>query len=139
MIVQDPGMVEDLFVKQNKLYEKTHLNAIVYQDLMRETFTFAKGDKGWNSKRQVVQHAFYQSRAENMVFSLQGQISDTVKSWKAKIDDERKRGSDSPNFTFDCVAEFERIFAQNIITILFGEDLAEARIKIKFRVSDTGS
>lgn len=51
MIVQDPDVVEDLFQSKARFVEKTHLNAIVYQDLMRDTFTFAKGDDAWKSKR----------------------------------------------------------------------------------------
>ena len=60
MLVQDPAMIQDLYVTQNQHYEKTHLNAIVYQDLMRETFTFALGDEAWKKKRRAIQHAFYQ-------------------------------------------------------------------------------
>ena len=128
MIVQDPEMVQDLFVKQNQLYEKTYLNAIVYQDLMRETFTFAKGDDAWKAKRHAVQHAFYQSRLEHMLTTLKEQISDTVHEWKDKIACAKSSGSNS--FTIDCIPEFEKLYARNIITILFGEDLADRRLKI---------
>ena len=55
MIVQEPSIVQDLFIQQNQHYEKTALNAVVYQDLMRETFTFAKSDESWRKKHNVVQ------------------------------------------------------------------------------------
>ena len=63
-----------------------------------------------------------------MLSTLKEQISDTVHDWRDKIENEKSSGSTS--FTIDCIPEFEKLFARNIITILFGEDLADRRLKI---------
>ena len=63
-----------------------------------------------------------------MLSTLKEQISDTVHDWKDKIAMSKSVGFNS--FTIDCIPEFEKLFARNIITILFGEDLADRRLKI---------
>lgn len=99
---------------------------------MGKTFTFAKGDADWKAKRTAVHHAFFQTRIEHMIATLKSQIADTVDSWKATMT------QSGTNMSHDCLREFEKLYAKNILTILFGEDLTNTKIKFDFRVTENG-
>ena len=67
-----------------------------------------------------------------MIATLKSQIADTVDSWKATMT------QSGTNMSHDCLREFEKLFAKNILTILFGEDLTNTKIKFDFRVTENG-
>ena len=67
IIISDPDMVQDLFVKKNSKIDKSGDIDRTAKSLLGDTFLFSKGDQIWKQKRQACAHAFYKERIEMLM------------------------------------------------------------------------
>ena len=51
LLINDPGIVQELFVSKNALFDKTGRVAEINKDLLGKSFLFSKGDSDWKAKR----------------------------------------------------------------------------------------
>jgi len=118
LLISDPDMVQDLFTTKNRITDKNIQTDMIFKDLLENSFLFSKGDDVWKAKRQACAHAFYKDQLKIMMEVLKGKIEHYFNIWNKEIED-------SPTFShsIDIKRAFEVIFARNLITIAFGEDI----------------
>lgn len=121
-------MVQDLFVKKNWLTDKTPQSDVLYKDLLGNSFLFSKGDSIWKAKRQACGHAFYKEQLKIMMEVLKGKIEYYFDIWNQEI-----TKSEDKSHQIDLTVAFERIYAHNIITIAFGEDINGDKFELQVR------
>lgn len=51
LVVNDPDIVQELFVTKNALFDKSGRIAEIFSDLLGNSFLFSKGDAVWKAKR----------------------------------------------------------------------------------------
>ena len=129
----DPELVQELFVSKNQLTEKSDLSDTIFKDLLGSSFLFSKGDKIWKAKRQAVAHAFYKDQLKVMMEVLKSKIDIYFDIWHKEIE-----ASPDKSHKIDITQAFERIFAHNLITIAFGEDINDDKFDILVRETKSG-
>ena len=102
----------------------------MYKDLLGNSFLFSKGDAIWKAKRQACAHAFYKDQLKIMMEVLKGQIEHYFQIWNKEIENST---DSTKSHTLDIAQAFERIFAHNLITIAFGEDINDDKFDILVR------
>ena len=113
--------------------EKAGLSDTIFKDLLGNSFLFSKGDKIWKAKRQAVAHAFYKDQLKVMMEVLKTKIDIYFDIWNKEIE-----ASSEKSHKIDITQAFERIFAHNLITIAFGEDINDDKFDIQARASKAG-
>ena len=100
----------------------------MFKDLLGNSFLFGKGDAIWKAKRQACAHAFYKDQLKIMMEVLKGKIEHYFDMWNKEIET-----STTKSHAIDISQAFERIFAHNLITIAFGEDINDDKFEIQIR------
>ena len=111
-------MVYELLASKNQITDKHPFLDTMFKDLLDNSFIFSPGDQVWKAKRRACAHAFYKERLVQMMEVLRGKLERSVEKWLAEI-----RNSDTASTKIDIAFEFERLFAENLIHISFGEDI----------------
>ena len=105
-------------MSKNALFDKTGTLEGAFSTLLGKSFLFSKADEIWKAKRKACAHAFYKERLVHMLEVLKEKVSDGCEKWTAQI-----AQSPDKNTVVDIAKVFFTIFARNIITISFGEDI----------------
>jgi len=106
------------------------MNATIYKDLLGNSFLFSPGDKIWKAKRQACAHAFYKDQLKVMMEVLKGIVESYIDEWSKEIE-----ASSDKSHNIDITQIFERIFARDLITISFGENINDDKFDILMRAS----
>ena len=69
---------------------------------------------------------FYKERLVHMMEVLRGKVERSVDKWLAEI-----HKSETASTQIDMAFEFERLFAENLIHISFGEDINDQLFEIQ--------
>ena len=125
VVVSDPQMVCELFTTKNNLTDKTSDIYQMYKDLLGESFLFSKGDSNWKAKRQACAHAFYKDRLQSMLEVFKQIFAKFATKWMAEID------ASADKSTTLNIEEFQKIFGQNMVHIVFGEDITDQLFELK--------
>lgn len=93
--------------------------------MLGKSFIATKADQSWKEKRKASGHAFYKDRMGHMMDTLKKTIMISINRWM----DEMAKSTDG-TYDIDIDSEFMSIFARNIITISFGEDVSDEKFEI---------
>ena len=83
------------------------------------SFLLSKGDQVWKEKRKATAHAFYKERMIHMLECLKDKISARCEKWAS----EAELNKEGKFATVDISKAFYDLFCENIVFILFDEDI----------------
>ena len=129
LIVADPEMVQDLWVKKNSIFDKTGNFEGIFSKLLGNSFLFSKADEVWKAKRKACAHAFYKERLVHMLEVLKDKIEEDCQRWTAEI-----AASADGTAVIDISNVFKVLFTKNIIHIAFGEDISDQKVTLTTQV-----
>ena len=79
-------MAHDLFVKKNKIVDKTNHFQQLMEDIAPDSFVMEPGGESWEKKRKACSHAFYKERLENMMDIFKGKLNTWIDKINTEID-----------------------------------------------------
>ena len=78
LFFRDPLLLEDLYVKQNKYFDKSHVTRGVFHMLMGDSILLEDSSEFWNNKRKKMSVAFYKDKLIKMVDIIKDCVKDKV-------------------------------------------------------------
>ena len=105
LAITDPAMVQELFTTKNKFIDKNSYMQITFEELIGQSFVFAKGDKKWETIRKACGHAFYKERLNNMMLALKNKLE----MWIDKRNTEIEASPDNST-VIDIAKSFQTLF-----------------------------
>ena len=82
ILIQDPEIVQDIYVKYNKFYNKSGRIKDQFYDLAGESIFMIESNEVWSQKRKHLTAAFYKDKMINMLETIIDLSYDQIQQWK---------------------------------------------------------
>lgn len=87
LFINDPELVEDAFVKNNKYLTKCSFVRNLMYPLMGESILLADSSEQWSNKRKVLSASFYKDKLLKMIDLSLKMINSSITEWEEKFID----------------------------------------------------
>lgn len=85
LFFREPTLLEDLYVTQNKYFDKSFVTRGVFHKLTGDSILFEDSSEFWNNKRKKMSIAFYKDKLIKMVDIVKKCMQEKVEEFNTKF------------------------------------------------------
>ena len=85
LFFREPSLLEDLYVTQNKYFDKSFVIKGVFHKLMGDSILFEESSEFWNNKRKKMSVAFYKDKLIKMVDIMKKCMQEKVEDFNTRF------------------------------------------------------
>ena len=90
LFFREPNLLEDLYVKHNKFFDKSTVTRDVFHKLTGDSILFEKSTEFWNNKRKKMSIAFYKDKLIKMVDIVKECMNEKVKEFNKRFIEDKE-------------------------------------------------
>ena len=86
LMINDPTIVQDIYVKYNKYFDKSGRTKNTLYDLFGEGLLLIESNETWREKRKHLSAAFYKEKMITMLDTVKELTYDKIIQWKKEYE-----------------------------------------------------
>ena len=120
ILIRDHKLIEELYTKQNKYFDKHHMMRDLLHPLMGDSILMQQSNENWAMKRKSMSVAFYKEKLLKMIDIVKDCMGRKVGEWKEKF-----VKTEQP---MDLISEIASMLMMILLNCAFGEDLSDKTV-----------